>query len=57
MSHLMAHLADKAHRAHLDKQTVARVNSAVMMGVIGGGLVACASGAFIYDVGRWFSVW
>jgi hypothetical protein len=57
MSHLMTHLADKAHRAHLDKQTVSRVNSALMMGLIGGGLTACATGAFIYDVGRWFSVW
>jgi hypothetical protein len=53
-THRTVHLADKAH---LDRDTIARVNSAVMLGVIGSGLVACSIGAFIYDVGRWFSVW
>ena len=54
MAHRMAHFADKAH---LDRHTLARVNSAVMLGLIGGGLVACALGAFIYDIGRAFSAW
>jgi hypothetical protein len=54
MAHRMAHFADKAH---LDKETLARVNSAVMLGLIGSGLAACAIGALIYDFGRWFSVW
>ena len=54
MAHRMAHLADKAH---FDRATLARVNSAFMLGVIGSGLVACAIGAFLYDVGRWFAVW
>ena len=54
MAHRMAHLADKAH---LDRETLARVHSAVMLRVIGSGLLACAIGAFVYDVGRWFSVW
>jgi hypothetical protein len=54
MAHRMAHLAEKAH---LDKATLARVNSGIMLGLIGSGLVACAIGAVIYDVGRWFSVW
>jgi hypothetical protein len=53
-AHRMAHLADKAH---FDRATLARVNSALMLGVIGSGLLACATGAFIYDVGRWFSIW
>ena len=50
----MAHLADKAH---FDKQTLARVNSAIMLALIGGGLAVCVFGALIYDVGRLFSIW
>lgn len=45
-------------RAHfLDRQTLARLNTAIMLGLVGSGLAACAIGAFVYDVGRWFSVW
>jgi hypothetical protein len=51
---LMVHLAEKAH---LDKATIAKVNSAVMLGVIGFGLAACAFGAVIVDFGRMFAVW
>ncbi len=50
----MVHLAEKAH---FDKQTLARVNSAIMLGLVGGGLALCAFGALIYDVGRLFSIW
>ncbi|MFY9760036.1 MAG: hypothetical protein WB772_19525 [Xanthobacteraceae bacterium] len=50
----MAHLADKAH---LDKHTLARVNSAIMLILIGGGLLACVLGAVIYDLGRLLSMW
>jgi hypothetical protein len=50
----MAHLADKAH---FDKQTLARVKEAVMLGLIGSGLLACAIGALVYDAGRLFSLW
>ena len=50
----MAHLVDKAH---LDKHTLARVNTALMLGLIGTGLVACAFGAIVYDVGHLFSAW
>jgi hypothetical protein len=50
----MAHLAEKAH---FDKQKLARVNSAIMLGLIGGGLAVCALGAFVYDVGRMLSIW
>jgi hypothetical protein len=46
-----------AHKAHLDKATVAKVNSAVMLGVIGSGLVACAFGAIIFDFGRMLAAW
>jgi hypothetical protein len=54
MAHRMAHLADKAHS---DSRTLARINSALIFGLIGGGLLACAIGAFIYDIGRAFAVW
>jgi hypothetical protein len=50
----MVHLADKAH---FDKATIAKVNSAVMLGVIGLGLAACAFGAIIFDFGRMLAVW
>jgi hypothetical protein len=51
----MAHLVHKAHG--VDKQTLARLNSALMLGLIGTGLGACAFGAIVYDVGRLFSAW
>jgi hypothetical protein len=51
----MAHLFEKAH--FVDRQTLARLNAALMLGVIGSGLVACALGAIVYDIGRLFSAW
>jgi hypothetical protein len=50
----MAHLADKAH---FDKRTFARVNSAILLGLIGTGLATCVLGAVVYDFARLFSVW
>jgi hypothetical protein len=50
----MAHFADKAH---FDKNSLARLNRAIMLGLIGSGLAACAIGAVIYDFGRMFSIW
>jgi len=50
----MAHLIIKAH---CDRDTLARVNSAIMLGLIGGGLVVCALGALVYDVERLVSAW
>jgi hypothetical protein len=55
-AHRMAHFADKAH-IHFDRRTLGRVNSALIFGLIGGGLAACAVGAFVYDIGRMFSAW
>ena len=50
----MAHLADKTH---FDKHTFDRVNSVIMLSLIGGGLAVCALGALIYDAVRLFSTW
>ncbi len=50
----MAHLADKAH---VDKHTLGRVNSAIMLILIVGGLLVCVLGAVIYDLDRLLSTW
>jgi hypothetical protein len=53
----MAHFArlefDKAHLV----RAVDRVESALLVGLIGAGLAACALGAVVYDFGRLFSAW
>jgi hypothetical protein len=45
----------KAH--FFDRRMLARLNAAIMLGLVGSGLAACVIGAFVYDIGRWFSVW
>jgi hypothetical protein len=50
----MAHFADKLH---IDKQMIDRVESAVLLSLIGGGLALCVFGAAVYDIGRAFSIW
>jgi hypothetical protein len=45
MSHLM------------EKQTLLRANAAVVLTFVGGGLVACAVGAIVFDIGRAIGVW
>jgi len=51
----MAHLAEKLHFA--DRQTLERLNSAVILGLIGSGLAGCVIGACIYDVSRLIENW
>ena len=51
----MAHLMDKAH--FVDKHTLARVNTALMLGLIGTGLSTCVFGAVVYDLSHLFSAW
>jgi hypothetical protein len=50
----MAHLVDKVH---VDKHTLARVNTVLMLGLIGTGLAVCVFGAAVYDLGHLFSAW
>lgn len=49
------HLADWTHA--FDRQMLARLNAAIVFGMIATGLATCVFGAAIFDVGRWFSVW
>jgi hypothetical protein len=49
-----AHFVD---RIHLESGTLTRIQSAVIFGSIGSGLLACALGAFIFDLGRAVSAW
>lgn len=51
------HLAEKLHAAHLDKATIARGSSAVMLTLIVAGLGVCAFGALVFDLGRALAVW
>jgi hypothetical protein len=46
-----------AHFLHVDKQTIDRVESAVLLSLIGGGLTLCVLSSAVYDIGRAFSVW
>jgi hypothetical protein len=39
----------------VEKDKLQRVNAALLMTVVVGGLGACALGAAIYDFGRWFT--
>jgi hypothetical protein len=54
----MAHFAwldfDKTHSMWT---ALDRVESAIVLGLIGTGLAACAMGAVFYDIGRWVSAW
>ena len=54
----MVHLVGKAHC--FDRETLARLNAAIVLGLVGTGLGACMLGAVVYDVydiGRSFSFW
>ena len=48
----VAHPADKA-----EGTTLSRIESVVIFGSIGSGLLACALGSFIFDLGRAFAAW
>jgi hypothetical protein len=45
----MAHL--------LQKHSLARINTALLLGMVWGGLALCAFGAIAYDLGRLFGRW
>jgi hypothetical protein len=42
--------------AHLvEKRFLARANSALLLGLVCGGLAVCALGAVAFDLSRWFA--
>jgi hypothetical protein len=41
----------------VDRQSLGRANRFLLIGVVGGGLAACALGASIYDIGDWLDMW
>jgi hypothetical protein len=42
--------------AHLvEREFLARANSALLLGLICGGLAICAFGAIAFDLSRWFA--
>ena len=49
---------DEAIMAHLvDKHFLERANTVLLLGVLWGGLAACAIGAMIYDISLWLKAW
>ena len=42
---------------YFEKQTLLRANTAFLLAFVGGGLVVCAVGASIYDIGRIVGAW
>lgn len=51
----MAHCLGKIHC--FGRYSLGRINSAIMLGLVGSGLLACAIAAIVYDVDRLFSGW
>jgi len=41
----------------MEKVTLLRANSALLLAIVGGGLAACAVGAVVYDIGRVLGAW
>ncbi len=51
-------MAQTLQRVHfVDKRVLDRLNTVVVLVLVGGGLAACVIGAFAYDVGRLLSAW
>jgi hypothetical protein len=41
----------------LERDTLQRANTAVMLSLVWGGLALCALGAVVYDLGQMLAVW
>jgi hypothetical protein len=51
----MTHHFGKIHL--VDKRSLDRVNSAILLSLVVSGLAVCGIGATVFDVGRWVSAW
>jgi hypothetical protein len=50
--------AEVTTMTHLvEKDTLIRANTALLLTLVWGALALCAFGAVVYDVGRWFQAW
>ena len=49
--------ANVAGTAHPHAGVLTRIQSALIFGSISSGLLACALGAFVYDIGRAVAAW
>jgi hypothetical protein len=47
--HPMAHL--------IDRDLIERANTVLLLGIVGGGIAACAIAAMLYDVIYWLQDW
>jgi hypothetical protein len=46
------------HLLHLvDRPALVRANTALLLGLVWGGLAACAIAAMVYDFRHWFGAW
>jgi hypothetical protein len=41
----------------VEKKALLRAESAMLLTLVGGGLVLCALGAVVFDIGRAFAIW
>ena len=57
MAHRMAHIGAAHVAGEAPNSMLTRIQSAVIFGSIGSGLLACALGSFIFDLGRAFAAW
>jgi hypothetical protein len=53
-THPVHHLDDKHH---IDREAMARLQSAIVFGLIGIGLAVCAFGAIAFDIVHLFGSW
>lgn len=50
-------IAMLADNLHVNRQKIDRLESAVLLSLVGGGLALCVLGATAYDIARAFSMW
>jgi hypothetical protein len=49
--------ADAMAHLHVEKESLVRANTAMMLTFVWGGLAVCALGAVVFDVGRILAIW
>jgi hypothetical protein len=57
MAHRKVHFEVAHQDDTADTGALSRIETVVIFGSIGSGLLACALGSFIFDLGRAFAAW